>query len=105
MSDAPAKPLGRPMKFPYTFSAKIAQFPYKFYIQKQWIWRYYLIGVAVSVPVFYKISSMGKILAIIWIFDTLRACKFRRGSKWHTELDGFVSKTLFIDEIEAKYQI
>lgn len=58
MSDAAAKPVGRPMKFPYTFSAKIAQFPYKFYIKNQWMWRYYIIGVAVSAPVFYKISQL-----------------------------------------------
>lgn len=71
MSDAAAKPVGRPMKFPYTFSAKIAQFPYKFYIQKQWIWRYYLIGVAVSIPLFYKISQMGKFLLTVFFSDFL----------------------------------
>lgn len=59
MSDA-AKPVGRPMKFPYTFSAKIAQFPYKFYFQKQWIWKFYAVGVLASIPVFYKISQLGK---------------------------------------------
>lgn len=60
MSDAAAKPLGRPMKFPYTFSAKIAQFPLKFYVQKQWGWRYYGIALLVSAPVFYKISKLGE---------------------------------------------
>ncbi|CAH2094855.1 unnamed protein product [Euphydryas editha] len=54
MSDAP----GRPMKYPYTFTAKIAQFPLKFYIQNQWIWRYWFIGIAVASPVFYKIHKM-----------------------------------------------
>ncbi|KAJ8723643.1 hypothetical protein PYW07_007623 [Mythimna separata] len=54
MSSAP----GRPMKFPYTFSAKIAQFPMKFYVQNQWIWKYWMIGIAVSVPVFYKIHKL-----------------------------------------------
>ncbi|XP_055907733.1 uncharacterized protein LOC129942714 [Eupeodes corollae] len=52
------KPAGRPMKFPYTFSAKIAQFPFKFYVQNQWVWKYYLIGLAVSFPVFYKIHKL-----------------------------------------------
>lgn len=52
------KPVGRPMKFPYTFSAKLAQFPLKYYIQKQWIWRYYFISLAVTAPIFYKISKM-----------------------------------------------
>ena len=61
MSEAAVeKPLGRPMKFPYTFSAKIAQFPLKFYIKNQWIWRYYFIALGVSLPVFYKIDRMGK---------------------------------------------
>ena len=58
MADAPAP--GRPMKFPYTFSAKIAQFPIKFYFQKQWIWRYYFIALVASLPVFYKIDRLGK---------------------------------------------
>uniref|UniRef100_A0A2A4JH47 Uncharacterized protein n=1 Tax=Heliothis virescens TaxID=7102 RepID=A0A2A4JH47_HELVI len=49
---------GRPMKFPYTFSAKIAQFPLKFYVQNQWIWKYWAIGVVVSLPVFYKIHKL-----------------------------------------------
>ena len=52
------KPAGRPMKYPYTFSAKLAQFPLKFYIKNQWIWRYYFVAVAVCIPVFYKISKL-----------------------------------------------
>ncbi|CAK1583951.1 unnamed protein product [Parnassius mnemosyne] len=54
MSETPR----RPMKFPYTFSAKIAQFPLKYYIQNQWIWRYWFIGMGVCLPVFYKINKM-----------------------------------------------
>ncbi|CAD7085172.1 unnamed protein product [Hermetia illucens] len=46
------------MKFPYTFSAKVAQFPFRYYIQNQWIWRYYLIACGVCLPVFYKISKL-----------------------------------------------
>ncbi|CRK91645.1 CLUMA_CG005295, isoform A [Clunio marinus] len=57
-SGAPAEPPSRPMKFPYTFSAKIAQFPLKWHVQNSWIWRYYLIGLVVSLPVFYKIDRM-----------------------------------------------
>nr|CAD7413094.1 unnamed protein product [Timema cristinae] len=55
MSD---KPVGRPMKFPYTFTAKLVQFPLKFYIQNNWIWRYYIFGIAGSLPVFYYISKL-----------------------------------------------
>ncbi|PNF34909.1 hypothetical protein B7P43_G01417 [Cryptotermes secundus] len=53
-SDPPA----RPMKYPYTFSAKIAQFPIKFYFQNQWIWRYYFISLVLCAPVFYSISKL-----------------------------------------------
>jgi hypothetical protein len=55
-------PPARPMKYPYTFSAKIAQFPLKYYFQNQWIWRYYFIAVAVCAPVFYSISRLGKLI-------------------------------------------
>ncbi|XP_046402505.1 uncharacterized protein LOC124168352 [Ischnura elegans] len=48
----------RRMKFPYTFSAKIAQFPLRWHIQNQWIWRYYFISVAACIPVFYSISKL-----------------------------------------------
>lgn len=48
----------RQMKFPYTFSAKIAQFPIKFYINNNWLWKYYLYGFLVSIPIFYKIHQM-----------------------------------------------
>lgn len=60
MSDAAAAVPSRPMKFPYTFSAKIAQFPLKFYMQKQWGWRYYAFALVLSAPVFYKISKLGE---------------------------------------------
>lgn len=58
MSDKTVEKVGRPMKYPYTFSAKIAQFPLKHYIQKQWIWRYYFIAFGLCIPVFYKISKL-----------------------------------------------
>lgn len=53
-------PVARPMKFPYTFSAQIAQFPFQHYFKNQWIWRYYFIAFGVSIPLFYKISKLGK---------------------------------------------
>lgn len=53
-------PPARPMKYPYTFSAKIAQFPFKFYVQNQWFFKYFIFGVAASIPVFYKIQTLGK---------------------------------------------
>uniref|UniRef100_A0A1E1WYR7 Putative secreted protein n=1 Tax=Amblyomma aureolatum TaxID=187763 RepID=A0A1E1WYR7_9ACAR len=35
---------GRRMKYPYTLTAKIAQFPYKFHFKNFWFIRYYLCG-------------------------------------------------------------
>ncbi|KAI8424740.1 hypothetical protein MSG28_006691 [Choristoneura fumiferana] len=55
MSDAAP---GRPMKFPYTISAKIAQFPFKYYVSNQWIWKYWMAGIVISVPIFYKIHKL-----------------------------------------------
>ncbi|GJQ80170.1 hypothetical protein Trydic_g23748 [Trypoxylus dichotomus] len=46
------------MRFPYTFSAKIAQFPFKFYVGNQFIWKYYVISFIVCVPLFKKISNL-----------------------------------------------
>jgi hypothetical protein len=53
-------PPSRPMKYPYTFSAKIAQFPLKYYIKNQWIWKYYSMAVLVCLPVFYSIGKLSK---------------------------------------------
>ncbi|KAL0121193.1 hypothetical protein PUN28_008697 [Cardiocondyla obscurior] len=48
----------RHMKYPYTFAAKIAQFPYKYYYKHSWFFRYYLVGVLASVPLFYKLQKL-----------------------------------------------
>ncbi|XP_018326118.1 uncharacterized protein LOC108737651 [Agrilus planipennis] len=50
----------RPMKFPYTFSAKIAQFPYKFYYDNNWMAKYYCYAVILCLPVFYKLERVSK---------------------------------------------
>ncbi|XP_037500706.1 uncharacterized protein LOC119374612 [Rhipicephalus sanguineus] len=42
----------RRMKYPYTASAKIAQFPYKFHFQKFWLIRYFFCGGLVLYMVF-----------------------------------------------------
>lgn len=52
----------RPMKYPYTFTAKIVQFPYGYYFKYSWVYRYYLYGVIVSFPVFVYIHRKGKLL-------------------------------------------
>ncbi|CAH0556058.1 unnamed protein product [Brassicogethes aeneus] len=42
----------RPMKFPYTFTAKIVQMPWKFHYDTNWYYKYYVFGVIGSIPVF-----------------------------------------------------
>ncbi|XP_028128302.1 uncharacterized protein LOC114324628 [Diabrotica virgifera virgifera] len=48
----------RPMKFPYTFTAKLVQFPYKHYFKHNWIYRYYVFGVIASLPIFMYLSRL-----------------------------------------------
>ncbi|KAI9555811.1 hypothetical protein GHT06_018327 [Daphnia sinensis] len=56
---------GRMMKYPYTFTAKLAMFPWKHHMSTSWIYRYYAIGVVATLPVFVwlngKINSPGNI--------------------------------------------
>lgn len=53
-----AQKVSRPMKFPYTFSAKIAQFPFRHHMKHDWIWRYYPLAVLLCIPIFAKISKL-----------------------------------------------
>ncbi|KAJ8959879.1 hypothetical protein NQ318_011615 [Aromia moschata] len=56
---APAAPHGsRPMKFPYTFTAKVVQFPFKFYFKNNWIYRYYCFAFVACLPVFLYIQRL-----------------------------------------------
>ena len=48
----------RPVKYPYTLTAKIANFPYKYYIQYSWLYKYYIIGTLVCLPIFYNSDDM-----------------------------------------------
>lgn len=52
---------GRMMKYPYTFSAKLAQFPLQHYVKNVWVVKYYIFGVGLSIPVFSWIQKMGKL--------------------------------------------
>ena len=40
------------MKYPYTFSAKLALFPYRHHFQNHWVFKYYTFGLIASFPVF-----------------------------------------------------
>ncbi|KAI5706277.1 hypothetical protein M8J75_006562 [Diaphorina citri] len=57
MADA-AKSSGRPMEYPYTYSAKLARFPYKFYLTKQWIWKTMPFALLIVAPLYYKLSKL-----------------------------------------------
>ncbi|CAL1673239.1 unnamed protein product [Lasius platythorax] len=48
----------RPMKYPYTISAKLAQFPFRYYMQHSWLFKYTIIAVALTYPIFYKIQKL-----------------------------------------------
>ncbi|XP_032664437.1 uncharacterized protein LOC116841042 [Odontomachus brunneus] len=48
----------RPMKYPYTFVAKMAQFPYKYYWTHSWMYRYMFYSLFITLPVFYKIQKL-----------------------------------------------
>lgn len=49
---------GRHMKFPYTFSAKVAQFPLFFYMKNNNIWMYWPVGWVITFLVFVKIHRL-----------------------------------------------
>lgn len=59
MADAP-KPPGRPMKYPYTYSAKIARFPYKFYFNNSWYFRYWCYSLVATFPLIVYLHKAGK---------------------------------------------
>lgn len=68
----------RPMKFPYTFTAKLMQFPYRFYVEKCWVFKYWCISVVLCLPLFYKLE---------------RLCEFLAGLDGEIYIFGFVAKS------------
>ncbi|KAK5644521.1 hypothetical protein RI129_005821 [Pyrocoelia pectoralis] len=46
----------RAMRYPYTFTAKIVQFPYMHYFKHSWMYRYYSYALIISLPIFWKIQ-------------------------------------------------
>jgi len=54
----------RPMKYPYTLTAKIAQFPYKYYLQHSWLFKYMIFGTLATLPIFYQIQKLCKFYVI-----------------------------------------
>lgn len=80
----------RRMKFPYTFSAKLVQFPFKFYWNRNPPFKYYIIAIFCSTPVFYKLGQMCKkavraesyYLSILSSFFYLPASSKENREKW-----------------------
>jgi len=54
----PAKDSKRVMKFPYTTTAQLGLFPYRFYWNNQWLFKYWLIACVVTFPVFNAIDKL-----------------------------------------------
>ncbi|XP_043462020.1 uncharacterized protein LOC122498390 [Leptopilina heterotoma] len=48
----------RKMKYPYTYSAKIAQFPYQYYFKHSWMIRYCCYAAIVVAPIIYQFQKM-----------------------------------------------
>lgn len=53
---------GRAMKYPYTLSAKLGMFPWKHHMTHSWLYRYYAIGVVVSIPAFMWLNGKSNCL-------------------------------------------
>lgn len=58
MGDAAAEQVARPMKFPYTHTAKIAHFPWKYYFNNVWLYKYFGIACILCFPVFDSIRKL-----------------------------------------------
>ena len=48
----------RHMKYPYTLTAQIRQFPFKYHFNNNWIYRYYTYAFFVTLPVFAYIHKV-----------------------------------------------
>jgi len=61
----------RPMKYPYTLTGKIAQFPYKYYFQHSWLFKYMIFGALATLPVFYQIQKLCKFYITLLVLTIL----------------------------------
>ncbi|EFN82388.1 hypothetical protein EAI_01530 [Harpegnathos saltator] len=46
------------MKYPYTLTAKLVQFPYKYYWKHSWLFRYMFYSIFATLPIIYKIQKL-----------------------------------------------
>jgi len=47
----------RPMKYPYTLGAKLAQMPWKMYWKNAWVFRYGAYASCITFPIMYMIQN------------------------------------------------
>ncbi|XP_050538314.1 uncharacterized protein LOC126903849 [Daktulosphaira vitifoliae] len=71
--------LSRKMVFPYTFTAKIVQFPHKLHFKHHWMYPWFIGAAILSMPLFYKIQQAANCEANIKIW----AEKRRREEEHH----------------------
>ncbi|XP_071533887.1 uncharacterized protein roh isoform X2 [Panulirus ornatus] len=71
----PDKMSGRTMKFPYTFSSKVALFPYNYYFKNVWFVRYYIVGATLCIPVFTWIQKQACSPANVAAFEAKKAAE------------------------------
>lgn len=57
--------------YPYTLGAKIALFPYKFYWNNSWPFKFSIYGFLLSFPVFYKIQKLATSPVNVKRFESL----------------------------------
>jgi len=50
----------RTMKYPYTLGAQVRQFPYRFYWNNSWIFKYWCISTVLCTPIFFWIQSKAR---------------------------------------------
>ncbi|XP_053985989.1 uncharacterized protein LOC128880203 isoform X1 [Hylaeus volcanicus] len=69
---------GRPMKYPYTLTAKIAQFPFKMYFTspKSWVFKWWLISIIATAPLFYKIQRLSYAPENVKVWDEIHKKEF-----------------------------
>ncbi|XP_076383857.1 reduction of Rh1 [Megalopta genalis] len=70
--------VNRRMIFPYTLSAKVAQFPYKFYYnnERAWMFKWCIFGFIAAAPIFYQIQKLSFSPGNVKKWDEIRRKQF-----------------------------
>ena len=64
------KMTGRQMKYPYTFTAKLAMFPWKHHFSGHWIYKYTVVGIIAGYPVFAWLNEQSNNPSVLVSFRT-----------------------------------